>query len=69
VAAAQMACPVRGPCPIAPVLAASDMTAVSDANGLVSAMPMQLAGVGEVTSVAVATGMQGFVSLTLTQQP
>jgi len=45
------------------------MTAVSDANGLVSAMPMQLAGVGEVTSVAVATGMQGFVSLTLTQQP
>ena len=69
VAAAQMACPVRGPCPIAPVLAASNMTAVSDANGLVSAMPMQLAGVGEVTSVAVATGMQGFVSLTLTQQP
>jgi hypothetical protein len=67
--AAEMACPARGPCPIAPVLAASNTTAVSDANGLVSVVPMQMAGVGEVTNLAVATGTQGFASLALTQGP
>jgi hypothetical protein len=67
--AAEMACPARGPCPIAPVLGVSNATATSDANGLVSVAPMQIAGVGEVTSIAVAAGTQGFVSLALTQGP
>ena len=67
--AAEMACPAHGPCPIAPVLAASTATAVSDANGLVSVVPMQIAGVAEVTNVAVATGTQGFASLSLQQGP
>jgi hypothetical protein len=67
--AAEMACPGRGPCPIAPVLAAGIGTAVSDANGLVSVVPMQLAGTAEVTNIAVATGTQGFVALSLQQGP
>jgi hypothetical protein len=67
--AAEMSCPTRGPCPIAPRLAASTATAVSDANGLVSIAPMQLAATAEVTNIAVAAGTQGFVSLSLQQQP
>ena len=67
--AAAMPCPARGRCPAAPVLANSVAAAVSDANGLVSVVPMQLAGVGEVTNVAVATGTQGFASLALQQGP
>jgi hypothetical protein len=69
VVAAEMPCPARGPCPIAPVLAASNAATVSDANGLVSVTPMQIGGVGEVTNIAAATGTQGFVSLPLEQQP
>lgn len=65
--AAEMACPARGPCPVAPVLAASDAGAVSDVNGLVSVTPMQLPDVAEVTNLAFAAGTQGFVSLSLEQ--
>jgi hypothetical protein len=67
--AAEMPCPSRGRCPVAPMLGSSDTTAVSDANGLVSVAPMQVAGVAEVTNVAVATGTQGFVSLAVDQGP
>jgi hypothetical protein len=67
--AAEMPCPAHGPCPVAPVLAASNSTATSDANGLISVTPMQVTGVGEVTSIAVATGTQGFVSLAIDQGP
>jgi hypothetical protein len=67
--AAEMPCPARGRCPIAPALAATTTAAISDANGLVSVAPMQIAGVGEVTNIAVAAGTQGFVSLSLAQQP
>ena len=67
--AAQMLCPARGRCPLAPLLGSSKTAAVSDANGLVSVVPMQLAGVAEGTNVAVATGRQGFASLSLQQGP
>jgi hypothetical protein len=67
--AAGMPCPARGACPIAPVLASSSTLAISDANGLVSVAPMQVAGVAEVTNIAVATGPQGFVSLSIEQGP
>jgi hypothetical protein len=69
VEAGEMPCPARGACPIAPVIGASSSTAVSDVNGLVSAVPMQVTGVDEVTKIAVATGTQGFASLSLEQQP
>ncbi|MGP8259649.1 MAG: IPT/TIG domain-containing protein [Acidobacteriaceae bacterium] len=64
-----MPCPARGRCPVAPMLASSVAEAVSDANGLVSVVPMQLAGMAEATNVAAATGTQGFASLSLQQGP
>ena len=67
--AAEMACPARGPCPVAPVLASATGSSTSDANGLVSVVPMQIAGVGERTNVAVAAGAQGFATLTVAQAP
>ena len=66
--ATEAACPARGRCPVAPVLAGSDVAAVSDVNGLVSVTPLQMPG-GGATNVAVATGTQGFVSLSLEQGP
>jgi hypothetical protein len=65
----EMPCAVHGRCPVAPELASSGGTAVSDVNGLVTFAPMQLAGVAEMTNVAVAAGTQGFVSLSLEQGP
>ena len=47
----------------------SSAAAVSDANGLVSVTPMQVAGVGEVTNLAVATGTEGFAALSIDQMP
>jgi hypothetical protein len=67
--AAEMPCPLRGRCPVAPVLGGSNAVAVSDANGLVAVTPMQVAGAAEVTNVAIATGTQGFVSLAVDQGP
>ena len=67
--AAAMLCPARGRCPVTPRLTSSATTAVSDANGLVSVVPTQLAGLSEVTNIAAATGTQGFASLSLLQGP
>ena len=67
--AAEMPCPTSGPCPIAPMLAVSSTAVVSDADGLVSVTPIQVLGTAEVTNIAVAAGTQGFVSLSLQQQP
>jgi len=69
VTAAAMACPAHGRCPAAPRLAKSSSTATSDAYGLVSVTPTQLAGVGEVTNLAVVTGTQGFAALAISQAP
>jgi len=65
----QPACPDRGPCPIPPVLASSQYSVTSDANGLLNIVPQQLPGVAETTNLAAATGTQGFLSLTLQKQP
>jgi hypothetical protein len=65
----QPACPDRGRCPISPVLASSQSSATSDANGLLTVMPQQLAGVAGSTNLAVAVGTQGFVGLGFEAQP
>ncbi|WP_216843030.1 IPT/TIG domain-containing protein [Granulicella sp. S190] len=65
----QAACPDRGRCPIAPILEASQSSAVSDANGLLTVVPQQISGSAETTDVAVATGTQGFLSFSLQKQP
>jgi len=67
--AVEMPCPAHGPCPGAPVYAATQTAAVSDADGLFSVTPMQLPGMAEETNIAVATGTQGFVSLAIEQGP
>jgi hypothetical protein len=67
--ALEQPCPTHGPCPIPPVLAASTATALSDTNGLITVTPMQLSATGETTNLAAATGTQGFVALSLAQQP
>ena len=65
----QMACPAQGRCPVAPVYSSSVSSATSDANGLITVTPQQLAGVAEVTNIAAATGTQGFLTLELQKQP
>jgi hypothetical protein len=67
--AAEMPCPTQGRCPVAPLLASSDTSAVSDPSGLVSVTPLQVAAVAEVTHIAVAAGTQGFATLSLNQGP
>lgn len=61
-------CPAQGRCPIAPVYQRSTSTVVSDANGLITITPIE-SSQAEVTSVAGATGTQGFLSFTLVKQP
>jgi hypothetical protein len=65
----QPACPDRGRCPIAPILASSQSSFTTDANGLVTIVPQQIPGTAETTNLAAATGTQGFISLTLQKQP
>jgi hypothetical protein len=65
----QMPCPDRGQCPIAPLDDAQMSSAISDANGLVTITPLQIAGQAEVTNIVAAAGTQGFVSLSLQKQP
>jgi hypothetical protein len=65
----QLSCPDRGRCPIPPVLASTQYSLISDANGLLTITPQQLVGIPETTNLAAATGTQGFLSLTLEKQP
>ncbi|MEI9981178.1 MAG: IPT/TIG domain-containing protein [Edaphobacter sp.] len=65
----QPACPDRGRCPIAPVLASSQGSATSDANGLVTVMPEQISGVAGMTNLALSVGTQGFVALSFQTVP
>jgi hypothetical protein len=65
----QPACPDRGRCPIPPILASSQYSAISDANGLLTITPQQLPGLAETTNLAAATGSQGFISLTFEKNP
>jgi hypothetical protein len=62
-------CPSRGACPVEPEYASGQTTAVSDADGLFTVTPMQVAGSANATNIAVAAGTQGFVSLSLLQGP
>jgi hypothetical protein len=51
-------------CPAAPVLASVQSAAMSDAGGTVTITPLQVAATAGTTNMAVATGTQGFVTLT-----
>jgi len=62
-------CPGTGRCPTAETYQTGQTSAVSDRNGLVVVTPLQLAGTPEVTTIAVSTGTQGFVSVALQKTP
>ncbi len=61
-------CPDHGRCPIAPIYRSSGSTIISDADGLVRLAPLETSS-DEVTKIAAATGIQGFVSLSLQKHP
>jgi hypothetical protein len=42
---------------------------MTDTSGLVTIMPLQLAGTAAMTNLAVAAGTQGFLSMTPEKQP
>jgi hypothetical protein len=69
VSAWEQDCPERGRCPVAPVYGSTVSSATSDASGLITVTPEQMAGVAGVTNMAAAVGTQGFVSLALDVQP
>jgi hypothetical protein len=69
VSAWEMPCSDRGRCPVAPVYASSASSITSDANGVITVTPQQVAGAAGVTNIAAATGTQGFVSLALQEEP
>lgn len=56
-------------CPAAPLLAKSTATAAADANGNVQITPLQVPGQPQVVNLAIITGTQGFVSLSLIKTP
>jgi hypothetical protein len=69
VGAWQGPCPDRGRCPVPPDESAQVSSATSNASGLLTVVPLQIAGAAEVTNLVAAAGTQGFVSLSLEKQP
>jgi hypothetical protein len=61
-------CPAQGRCPTAPVYSTTTATVASDNNGMVVVTPAQVGG-AEITKIAVATGTEGFLTVTLTKTP
>ncbi|SEG53946.1 IPT/TIG domain-containing protein [Bryocella elongata] len=62
-------CPATGVCPAAPLLGKSGTTAIADASGNVQITPLEVTGQPEVVHIAVITGAQGFLSLSLVKTP
>ena len=61
-------CSGKGRCPVAPVHSSSDTAILSDGNGNLSVTPLDMGG-AEVTSIVVASGTQGYVSLSVQRHP
>jgi hypothetical protein len=69
IAAWEGVCPPQGRCPAAPILASSSTAATTDANGLVTITPLQIAGIPQVVNLAITTGPTGFLTLSLVKTP
>lgn len=65
----QPPCSDHGRCPVSAVYGTSITAPISDANGLVTITPLQLTGVPAITNLAAATGLHGFLSLTMLEHP
>jgi hypothetical protein len=64
-----IACPVHGRCPAAPVLASGSAQAVTDANGGLTVIPLTYNGVSTSTNIAISAGTQGFAAANLVKTP
>ena len=64
-----VACPSTGRCGIAPVLAGSTLSAVSDADGLVTITPLDVPATAETTSIVATAGPSGYEAVTLAKVP
>jgi hypothetical protein len=64
-----VSCPGTGRCPVGPQLGASTATVSSDADGLVSVVPLVFAGVAETTAMVLTAGDNGFFSTNLSMAP
>jgi hypothetical protein len=62
-------CPMPGRCAAGPVLASAQSSAISDISGSVSVTPLEVPGVPQVVNIAVVTGTQGFVTVSLPVTP
>jgi hypothetical protein len=63
------ACAVPGRCAASPVLASTQSSAISDSSGSVSVTPLEVPGLPQVVNIAVVTGTQGFVTVSLPVMP
>ncbi len=62
-------CLTVGRCPAAPVLASVSSSGVSSADGTLQVQPLQIPGQPQTVEIAVITGTQGFLTLTLVKAP
>ena len=62
-------CGTTGACASAPVLKTAKSAATSDANGMVTVTPIEVAGVAQVVRIAAATGTKGFATVSLAVTP
>ncbi len=69
VTALDAACPTRGRCPAAPILASQATVATSALDGTVTFAPLTLPGVATQTEIALSAGTSAFATTTLTSQP
>ena len=69
VTAVTAACPTRGRCPAAPILASKETVTTSDAGGSVTLVPLSVNGVAAETEIVLAAGPEGFATVTLASQP
>lgn len=69
VTAAAQACPERGRCPAAPVLASRITVLRSGLNGEFSFEPLTVPGVATQTQIALSAGTQGFATSVLSSTP
>lgn len=63
------ACPARGRCAAAPVIAKSQTTSISDGNGQIAVTPLIVRGQPQTINVAAVTGTRGFVAFSMTMTP
>jgi hypothetical protein len=63
------ACPARGRCPAAPVLATQATVEVSGIDGTVAVTPLVVSGQATQTEIAFSVGTQGFATVVETAQP